>query len=555
MPTFAEFFAGIGLVRKAIEPLGWECAFANDISPKKAELYERAYGGAHLIVDDINNLPETQLPPGIDLFTASFPCIDLSLAGNRNGIDGRHSSAFWPFLRLLRDYSETGTPKAVLLENVVGMLTSNGGLDLSRIVAGLNELGYKVDVVVVDAKWFVPQSRPRVFVIGLLGDDDAMKAPVDSKPTRIRPNAVRAFQAAHQAANFGEIPLPDPPERSRESLSDLLEDVPYESTLWWSDEDADRLIRRMNPIHRERVDRLPDAGPNGVATMFRRVRSGRAVGEVRVDGIAGCLRTPLGGSSVQFLIDARDGSPRVRRMTAREYARLQGAGDFPIEVSERQAMYGFGDAVCVPAVRWLVQHAIGHLRNGTAEQVVDRADKQPRLLERRPIYDTNAPNGSDFRYPDPRRRDPFTVSERSAVMKKVKGKNTAPELALRKALWAKGNRYRLHVDKLAGKPDIVFGKQKIAIFVDGEFWHGKKLSSDRLAEMKPYWRNKIARNMARDAANNKNLVESGWQVVRVGEKSIKRDVHGIASLLDQLIQDRVPDSLPAGTEIHMPNAS
>ena len=554
MPKFAEFFAGIGLVRKAIEPLGWECAFANDISPKKAELYERAYGGAHLIVDDINNLPETQLPPGIDLFTASFPCIDLSLAGNRNGIDGRYSSAFWPFLRLLRDYSETGTPKAVLLENVVGMLTSNGGLDLSRIVAGLNELGYKVDVVVVDAKWFVPQSRPRVFVIGLLGDDDVMKFPIDSMVTRIRPKAVRAFQAVHQTANFGEIPLPDPPVRSRESLSDLLEDVPYESTLWWSDEDADRLIQRMNPIHRERVNRLPDAGPNGVATMFRRVRSGRAVGEVRVDGIAGCLRTPLGGSSVQFLIDARDGSPRVRRMTAREYARLQGAGDFPIEVSERQAMYGFGDAVCVPAVRWLVQHAIGHLRNGTAEQVVDRADKQPRLLERRPIYDTNAPNGSDFRYPDRRRRDPFTVSERSAVMKKVKGKNTAPEVALRKVLWAKGNRYRLHAGNLAGKPDIVFGKQKIAIFVDGEFWHGKKLSSGRLAEMKPYWRKKIARNMARDAANNKNLVESGWRVVRVGEKSIKRDVHGIASLLDQLIQDRVPDSLPAGTEIHMPNA-
>ena len=555
MPKFAEFFAGIGLVRKAIEPLGWECAFANDISPKKAELYERAYGGAHLIVDDINNLPETQLPPGIDLFTASFPCIDLSLAGNRNGIDGRHSSAFWPFLRLLRDYGETGAPKAVLLENVVGMLTSNGGLDLSRIVAGLNELGYKVDVVVVDAKWFVPQSRPRVFVIGLLGDDDAMKAPVDSKPTRIRPNAVRAFQAAHQAANFGEIPLPDPPERPHESLSDLLEDVPYESTLWWADEDADRLIQRMNPRHRERVDQLADADTNGVAPMFRRVRSGRAVGEVRVDGVAGCLRTPVGGSSIQFLVDARGGSPRIRRMTAREYARLQGAGDFPIDVPDRQALYGFGDAVCVPAVRWLVQHAIGHLANGTVEPVVGRAAKQPRLLERRPIYDTNAPNGSDFRYPDPRRRDPFTVSERSAVMKKVKGKNTAPEVALRKVLWAKGNRYRLHAGNLAGKPDIVFGKQKIAIFVDGEFWHGKKLSSDRLAEMKPYWRNKIARNMARDAANNKNLVESGWRVVRVGEKSIKRDVHGIASLLDQLIQDRVPDSLPAGTEIHMPNAS
>ena len=553
MPTFAEFFAGIGLVRKAIEPLGWECAFANDISPKKAELYERAYGGAHLIVDDINNLPETQMPPGIDLFTASFPCIDLSLAGNRNGIDGRHSSAFWPFLRLLRDYGETGTPKAVLLENVVGMLTSNGGLDLSRIVAGLNELGYRVDVVVVDAKWFVPQSRPRVFVIGLLGDDYAMNTPVDSKPTRLRPNAVRTFQAAHPSANFGEIPLPDPPERALESLSDLLEDIPYESTLWWADEDADRLIRLMNPLHRERVENLVNARGGGVATMFRRVRSGRAVGEVRVDGIAGCLRTPVGGSSIQFLVDARGGSPRIRRMSAREYARLQGAGDYPIEVSERQAMYGFGDAVCVPAVRWLVKHAIGHLVNGRTQPAAARVGRQPRLLERKPPYVTGKLNGSNYRYPSAGRRDPFTVSERSAVMKKVKGKNTAPEVALRKALWARGKRYRLHVDSVAGKPDIVFDKHKLAVFVDGEFWHGKKLSSERLAEMKPYWRDKIARTVERDAANNQTLVKSGWRVVRVGEKSIARDLSGVVEVLEQLLIDHVPHSAPVGTEIHFPD--
>ena len=553
MPKFAEFFAGIGLVRKAIEPLGWECAFANDISPKKAELYERAYGGAHLKVDDINNLPETQLPPDIDLFTASFPCIDLSLAGNRNGIDGRHSSAFWPFLRLLRDYGETGTPKAVLLENVVGMLTSNGGLDLSRIVAGLNELGYTVDVVVVDAKWFVPQSRPRVFVIGLLGDDHVMKFPIDSTPTRIRPKAVRAFQAAHQTANFGEIPLPDPPVRSPESLLEILDDVPSESSLWWPDEDVNRLLQRMNPLHRERVDQLADAGGNGVATMFRRVRSGRAVGEVRVDGVAGCLRTPVGGSSIQFLVDARGGSPRVRRMTAREYARLQGAGDFPIEVSERQAMYGFGDAVCVPAVRWLVQQAMGHLVDGLTKPGVGQVVKQPRLLERKPLYATDARNGSDFRYANARRRDPLTVSERSAVMKRVKGKNTAPEMSLRKALWAKGDRYRLHAGDLPGKPDIVFRKQKIAVFVDGEFWHGKKLSSERLAEMKPYWRNKIGRNIARDAVTNQTLVELGWRVVRFGEKSISRDLGGVIDVLDQLLLNCVPDSVPAGTEIHLPD--
>ena len=555
MPEFAEFFAGIGLVRKAIEPLGWECTFANDISPKKAVLYERAYGGEHLVVDDINNIAEGQLPPSTDLFTASFPCIDLSLAGNRNGIDGRHSSAFWPFLRLLRDYGQAGTPKAVLLENVIGMLTSSGGLDLARIVAGLSELGYKVDVVVVDARWFVPQSRPRVFVIGLLDDDETMKSPIDSRPTRIRPNAVRAFQAAHPAANFGEIPLPDPPKRSPTSLLGILDNVPRESGLWWSDEDADRLIQQMNPPHRRRVENLVAAGGDGVATMFRRVRSGRAVGEVRADGIAGCLRTPVGGSSIQFLVDARGGSPRIRRLTAREYARLQGAGDYPIEVSERQAMYGFGDAVCVPAVRWLVKHAFGHLADGLELSPTVSASKQPRLFERRPPPTTNVSNGSRFVYESVGRRDPLTISERSAVMKKVKAKDTAPELALRKALWANGNRYRIHADDLPGKPDIVFRKKKIAVFVDGEFWHGKKLSSERLAEMKPYWRKKIARNMARDEKTNKTLVESGWRVVRVGEKTMNRDVDGIVGLLDQLLLGRVPYALPAGTEVHLPDVS
>ena len=126
-------------------------------------------------------------------------------------------------------------------------------------------------------------------------------------------------------------------------------------------------------------------------------------------------------------------------------------------------------------------------------------------------------------------------------------------MALRKALWAKGNRYRLHAANVAGKPDIVFRKQKIAVFVDGEFWHGKKLSSDRLAVMKPYWRNKIARNMARDATANKKLVESGWRVVRVGERSVNRDLSGVVEVLEQLLLDRVPDSAPAGTEIHLPD--
>ena len=134
--------------------------------------------------------------------------------------------------------------------------------------------------------------------------------------------------------------------------------------MWWPQERVEALIGAMAPAHRERVEALREGERDGVATMFRRVRAGRTVGEVRGDRLAGCLRTPFGGSSVQFLVDCRDGTERIRPLSGREYARLQGSGDFPIEVGNRQAMLGFGDAVCVPAVRWLVAHALGFLRQG-----------------------------------------------------------------------------------------------------------------------------------------------------------------------------------------------
>ena len=117
----------------------------------------------------------------------------------------------------------------------------------------------------------------------------------------------------------------------------------------------------MHDRHASRVGELLLGKRDGVATMYRRVRNGRTVGELRSDSIAGCLRTANGGSSVQFLVDCRLGRPRIRPLTGREYARLQGAGDFPITVGRRQAQSGFGDAVCVPAVRWLVDAAFGFL--------------------------------------------------------------------------------------------------------------------------------------------------------------------------------------------------
>lgn len=550
MARFAEFFAGIGLVRLALEPLGWECAFANDISEQKADMYRARFGDDHLVVRDVASLTADDLPADLDLFTASFPCIDVSLAGNRNGLDGDHSGTFWPFAQLLREYCERRRPPAaVLIENVVGLLSSSGGRDLQRIIATLNELGYRCDLLRVDARWFVPQSRPRVFVVALRDGVELHEAESVARSTRVRPDAIRRFLSGHASLDMGDIPLPDPPERSKESLRDIVEHMDSDSSLWWPDEKVAALVEAMHERHRARMDALRKAGDGAVGTIYRRVRAGRAVGEIRTDGVAGCLRTPVGGSSVQFLAQSDGNRVRIRSMTAREYARLQGVtDDFPIVVGERQGMFGFGDAVCVPAMRWLVEHALSHLTNSHADtQAARKQVTQPRLFERR----GSQPKAARYSYPvagEHSRRDPFTVAERSAIMRKVRGKNTSPELRLRRALWREGLRYRVNVKELPGRPDIVFTRAKLAVFVDGEFWHGKKLSAERLAEMSPYWQRKIARNVERDQRVDADLADAGWNVLRVGSQTVSKHLDESAHLVVRLLHGAPSPPLPAGVE-------
>ena len=357
---FAEFFAGIGLVREAIEPLGWQCVFANDIAPRKEEMYRQRFGDEHFLLGDVHDLGVGDLPRGLDLVTASFPCIDLSLAGNRAGLAGQHSGTIWPFLDIVTALCmQRRPPAAVLLENVTGFLTSRGGTDLADVCRRLAAVGYVIDVLFVDARWFRPQSRPRLFVVARQRKHGGTWQRSDAQPSRLRPAAVRRFEAAHPDLPFVDLPLPAPPAETLSTLVTVLENLPPDDARWWPEDRVTRLVAEMAPPNRRRVTQLLAGERDGVATMYRRRRHGRTVGELRPDRLAGCLRTPQGGSSVQFLVDCRSGVPRIRPLTGREYARLQGADSFPIEVNDRQARLGFGDAVCVQAVRWLVQHAFG----------------------------------------------------------------------------------------------------------------------------------------------------------------------------------------------------
>jgi len=117
----------------------------------------------------------------------------------------------------------------------------------------------------------------------------------------------------------------------------------------------------------------------------------------------------------------------------------------------------------------------------------------------------------------------MSVATRSALMSRIKGKNTGPELALGRALSRHGLRWQQHSSDLPGKPDFVFRTRRLVVFVDGDFWHGWRFSTwcDKLNKK---WYEKISGNRRRDARVHRTLKRSGWRIVRIWEHQIERDL-------------------------------
>lgn len=354
---FAEFFAGIGLVRLGLEKGGWTCVFANDIDARKAEIYRRNFGEADLVVKDIAEIEARQLPE-FDIATASFPCQDLSLAGKREGLAGKRSGTLGEFVRLLTELrSQSRQPRAVIVENVPGLLTSHGGRDVSTVLASLASLGYAVDLLVIDALRFVPQSRVRVFVIGhnaqTIQPDSVFAEAALAHELRGAPVCRVLFENSH--LDWGFLDLPEIPSRAAQMIEDIVEqnDNGFEGA---------RLVKELAYIRgssRVRIEKaLAVAARTGIPVYlagFRRMRKGLVSLELRDDGVAGCLRAVTGGSSKQLLVQAKpDGQVQIRYMTSREYARLQGVPDsFWLPENQVAGLHALGDAVAVPVLEWL----------------------------------------------------------------------------------------------------------------------------------------------------------------------------------------------------------
>ena len=168
-----------------------------------------------------------------------------------------------------------------------------------------------------------------------------------------------------------DLPYPSSRKNTLEDFIDLDEDQE-----WWDETQVQRHYHMMSHRHRHQVDLFLASKISFVGTIFRRVRRDGQRAEARFDGLAGCLRTPRGGSGRQIVVVVQDGRLQMRWMSPREYARLQGVSDFPLQRRRNQLLFGFADAVCVPAIRWIDRHVLTPLyeaasssrRNGHARQ-------------------------------------------------------------------------------------------------------------------------------------------------------------------------------------------
>ena len=359
---YYEFFAGGGMVRAGLGET-WRCLFANDFDPAKAAAYRANWGDAGLRVGDIAGLTAADLPGTADLMWGSFPCQDLSLAGVGAGLGGKRSGTFHDFWGLAHALAAEGrAPRIVAVENVCGTLTSHGGRDFEVICRTYADAGYRCGALVINADRFLPQSRPRLFVIGIREDaalDPALTVPVADGPFH-SPALRRAVERLPDELQNRMVwwRLPEPGV-SNASLASVIEPEPS-GVGWHSAAETNRLLTLMSPGNLAKVEAARRTGERCVGGLYRRTRRDAAGlrvqrAEVRFD-IAGCLRTPGGGSSRQTLLVVEGAQVRSRLMSARETARLMGLPDsYRLPGSYSAACHLTGDGVAVPVVRHLVQ--------------------------------------------------------------------------------------------------------------------------------------------------------------------------------------------------------
>lgn len=381
---FYDFFAGGGMAHIGLGER-WQCLLANDYDAKKAESYRRNFPpGYELIERDVFDLTVDDLPPGAKLAWASFPCQDLSLAGKGRGLNGHRSGSFWGFWRLMAELLYQGRPLPIIvLENVTGTISANKGEDFRTLLETLTAAGYRVGPLVINAYHFVPQSRPRLFIVAVR-EHVITEGLTHSFPQSLwHPKVLqRAYtqlpHAIQQSWIWWRLPIPETREHQ---LIDILETNPT-GVKWHTAEQTQRLLDLMDENNRAKVVWAQQQKKRIAGTIYKRIRrdkDGRRHqrAELRLDGISGCLRTARGGSSRQIVMIIEGDRIQSRLISPREGARLMGLPDsYKLPEKYNEAFNLLGDGLAVPVISWLERFLLRPL----ASSELPKLEQQPSFL-------------------------------------------------------------------------------------------------------------------------------------------------------------------------------
>jgi len=335
--TFIDLFAGIGGLRQGFEAIGGECIFASEWNRFCETTYEANYGEDHVFAGDITTLDAGDIPPH-DVLLAGFPCQPFSLAGvsKKNALNQPHGfrcetqgTLFFDVARVL----EHRRPPVFLLENVKNLVNHDRGRTFRVIMDTLeNELDYRVQVRVLNARSWVPQHRERIFVAGFLNDT---------------------------AFSFDGLEVPDPSAGPR--LKSILH--PEDGTETAEHGYTEGRLAKVSPrytLSQHLWDYL-----QAYAEKHRRKGNGFGFGLFGPDDVARTLSARYFKDGSEILI-RQSGNRRPRRLTPRECARLMGFDradrePFQIPVSDTQAYRQFGNAVVVPVAEAVAKHMEPHI--------------------------------------------------------------------------------------------------------------------------------------------------------------------------------------------------
>ncbi|MEX0622252.1 MAG: DNA (cytosine-5-)-methyltransferase [Candidatus Woykebacteria bacterium] len=327
MFKFIDLFAGIGGIRIGFEKAGGKSVWSNDYDKHCGITYKENFGDKDFVLGDISKIPASDIPD-FDILCAGFPCQPFSIAGiskknslNRpNGFrDEAQGTLFYEILRILKEKK----PAAFFLENVKNLERHDKGKTFEVIKGSLAELGYSFFYKIINAKFLVPQSRERIFMIGF----------------------------RDEAINFEFPEIKDAKPKVRNILEAKVSDKYTLSDKLW------KYLRDYAKKHKEKGN-------------------GFGYGIVDLDGVSRTLSARYHKDGSEILVPQKGENPR--RLTPRECARLQGfPDDFKIPVSDTQAYRQFGNAVAVPVIEVLAKQLARYLKPG--KKIMNAKQKETSL--------------------------------------------------------------------------------------------------------------------------------------------------------------------------------